>query len=571
MVGTATVVGLWGLFLVWLSEPFNPWYFLAYAGPVFVAQAVFTYQRDRIDATLFAPAVLLSGMGLIMVARLAPQLLGRQLCAYLLGLVGFGCLSLFGAKMPLKKMGRPLGLLGAGLLFVTALFGVQAGGSRAWLHFSSFTFQPTELFKLLLILYLVAHVSKEGTPVVLRDRRGFFSYRDLWGPPFGLWLCSLLALGLQRDLGGVLLISGIFWGMLYLVDGRWTTLLAGGALGFVGLLLATYLFPHGRTRLADWLSLWRERNLPPVVARILCRCRGRFYRHGLRIGTTPFHSSGTYRFRAHGPLGRVRVVGRCGFAGDLCADAYLLVQKGSARPAGAGASAVCWSSPDARVTDSVHCGWQSGAAAPDGHYPALCQLWRQFPGRIVVCPWFSGGPPRGEPTMAGTIKGLNRLGKLFIGCILMLILAGGFFQVVWAPSLARSAGNPRIQTLREQIIRGGIFDYQGRVLAQAGVSSGRYTGPRSLGAIVGYDHRVLGQSGLEQAYDQHLLGLTGASLYLCQWRLFKGEKHYGNHLRLTIDVGTTDCRGGPRGPEGSGDFGPTSVPCLGILSQFRSQ
>ena len=138
--------------------------------------------------------------------------------------------------------------------------------------------------------------------------------------------------------------------------------------------------------------------------------------------------------------------------------------------------------------------------------------------------------------MAGTIKGLNRLGKLFIGCILMLILAGGFFQVVWAPSLARSAGNPRIQTLREQIIRGGIFDYQGRVLAQAGVSSGRYTGPRSLGAIVGYDHRVLGQSGLEQAYDQHLLGLTGASLYLCQWRLFKGEKHYGNHLRLTIDV-----------------------------------
>ena len=138
--------------------------------------------------------------------------------------------------------------------------------------------------------------------------------------------------------------------------------------------------------------------------------------------------------------------------------------------------------------------------------------------------------------MAGTIKGLNRLGKLFIGCILMMILAGGFFQVVWAPSLARSAGNPRIQTLREQIIRGGIFDYQGRVLAQAGVSSGRYTGPRSLGAIVGYDHRVLGQSGLEQAYDQHLLGLTGASLYLCQWRLFKGEKHYGNHLRLTIDV-----------------------------------
>ena len=289
MVGTATVVGLWGLFLVWLSEPFNPWYFLAYAGPVFVAQAVFTYQRDRIDATLFAPAVLLSGMGLIMVARLAPQLLGRQLCAYLLGLVGFGCLSLFGAKMPLKKMGRPLGLLGAGLLFVTALFGVQAGGSRAWLHFSSFTFQPTELFKLLLILYLVAHVSKEGTPVVLRDRRGFFSYRDLWGPPFGLWLCSLLALGLQRDLGGVLLISGIFWGMLYLVDGRWTTLLAGGALGFVGLLLATYLFPHGRTRLADWLSLWRGEGIyHQLLQGFYAAAAGGFTGTGLGLGQPHF-------------------------------------------------------------------------------------------------------------------------------------------------------------------------------------------------------------------------------------------------------------------------------------------
>jgi peptidoglycan glycosyltransferase len=116
-----------------------------------------------------------------------------------------------------------------------------------------------------------------------------------------------------------------------------------------------------------------------------------------------------------------------------------------------------------------------------------------------------------------------------------MILAGGFFQVLWAPSLATSVGNPRVQLAREQILRGGIFDYSGRALALPGDHQMRYVGPISLAAIVGYSDLILGQSGLEKAYDRVLLGLDGLSFYLYQWRVHQGQSHYGGHIITTID------------------------------------
>ncbi|MGI6164890.1 MAG: FtsW/RodA/SpoVE family cell cycle protein [Limnochordia bacterium] len=281
----AILVGSLGMFSVWLLQPFNPWFFLLYIGPTAVGFCMLYGRQDRIDPLLFAPAVLLCGVGLTMVARLAPGLLWRQLVAYLVGLCSYLLLSIWGGRIRWERFGYLWGLLGALLLLGTSLFGVRVGGSRAWIRFLGFSFQPIELFKLLLILFLVASLTEESTSIVLRERRGLFAHMSLWGPSLLLWLLGVLALGIQRDLGGMILLSGIFWGTIYVAEGRLATVLIGLFLGLGGFTLSYCLFPHVQSRLGNWLDLWRgDQVYHQLQQGLFAAASGGFTGTGLGLG-----------------------------------------------------------------------------------------------------------------------------------------------------------------------------------------------------------------------------------------------------------------------------------------------
>ena len=124
------------------------------------------------------------------------------------------------------------------LLATTLLFGVNPSGAgeRLWLGAFGLYFQPSELLKLLLIIYLAAY---------LADRREIPRRGALWpavlGPMLLMIGLALVLLAWQEDLGAALLFYLTALAMLYLAWGRLEHVLIGGLM-FVPVVAAGGLF-----------------------------------------------------------------------------------------------------------------------------------------------------------------------------------------------------------------------------------------------------------------------------------------------------------------------------------------
>ncbi len=100
------------------------------------------------------------------------------------------------------------------------MIGEPINGSRLWIHFGSLQFQPGELGKIALIVFLAAY---------LRERREVLAQGRLkdWGPLLVIWGAAMLLLFVTNDLGSALLYYGIFLAMVYVATARLSFVAAG--------------------------------------------------------------------------------------------------------------------------------------------------------------------------------------------------------------------------------------------------------------------------------------------------------------------------------------------------------
>ena len=77
--------------------------------------------------------------------------------------------------------------------------GYQVGGARRWLRFGPFNFQPTELLKLVLIVYVASYLDRKPG-LVTQFYRGVL-------PSFTVMGVFLALVVLQPDFGTVVLIA----------------------------------------------------------------------------------------------------------------------------------------------------------------------------------------------------------------------------------------------------------------------------------------------------------------------------------------------------------------------------
>src|SRR5262249_18484014 len=104
--------------------------------------------------------------------------------------------------------------------------GERVNGARLWVHVGPLQFQPGELAKICLILFLAGYL-REKREVVAQGR-----LKDL-GPLVAIWGAAMLVIVQTNDLGSALLNFGIFLAMLYVATDRALYVVAGLAL-FVG-------------------------------------------------------------------------------------------------------------------------------------------------------------------------------------------------------------------------------------------------------------------------------------------------------------------------------------------------
>lgn len=216
-------------------------------------------RRHKPDYALVLITSLLLIFGAVVVYTISPaldqpSLLYRQLMHIGLAAVAFGVASV----VPLnwwRKVHLPILAVGiaTSLLLLVPGLSIEVNGATRWLNLGELSFQPAELLKFGLVIYLAVWLSERR-----RTGRLNQSHDTLVPAIITTAVLGLMVAGLQKDLGTMISIAGIILSMLYISGLKLSHLLK-----FVGVLTgagvaATLLFPHRIARLATFIDPSRD-------------------------------------------------------------------------------------------------------------------------------------------------------------------------------------------------------------------------------------------------------------------------------------------------------------------------
>lgn len=261
--------------------------FLLFLG-LSVGMSMWAPQTDQLILPLVA---LLAGLSLLLMARLEPALLG-VLCEARDGST-FSCYAGIDAKqsvwvtvsvgvlatilfvpwddlfrrylrtslMDWLDHHRYVWLaLGIGLIVFTFFGGVDPNNSgvKAWFNLGFFYFQPSELLKIILVIFLASYLDEHREVVARGYQLGPLTLPPLpyLVPLVGMWGIAMGLIIFQRDLGAALMLFSVFLAMLYVATGSGMYVVAGLTAFAGGSYLLYNVVGIVKTRVSIWLDPW---------------------------------------------------------------------------------------------------------------------------------------------------------------------------------------------------------------------------------------------------------------------------------------------------------------------------
>jgi len=228
-------------------------YAVFFLGLYLAAHIVARFTVPRADPYLLPLAGLLTAVGLTEIYRLGPANAFKQGLWIVISVAVFAA-TLIGLRRDYRVLESYKYLFGVGaiaLLFMPLLPGVgqTVNGARLWVRAGGLQFQPGELGKVALIVFLAAY---------LREKREVLAQGRLkdWGPLLVIWGAAMMVLFVTSDLGSALLYYGIFLGMLYVATARVAFVAVGLGLFLAGSAAVYEGTPHVRDRVTNWLHPW---------------------------------------------------------------------------------------------------------------------------------------------------------------------------------------------------------------------------------------------------------------------------------------------------------------------------
>jgi cell division protein FtsW (lipid II flippase) len=148
------------------------------------------------------------------------------------------------------------GVAAVALLLLPSVPGIgeRVNGVRLWIDLGWIQFQPGELAKIFLIVFLAGYL-REKREVLAQGRLKDF------GPLLVIWGAAMLVIVQTNDLGSALLNFGIFLAMVYVATGRALYVAAGLTLFVGGAALLYNAIQHVQDRVTIWLHPWTDERV----------------------------------------------------------------------------------------------------------------------------------------------------------------------------------------------------------------------------------------------------------------------------------------------------------------------
>jgi len=153
--------------------------------------------------------------------------------------------------------------------------GVSRGGARRWLMLPGFAFQPAEMAKLAVVLYL-AHSMAKKEEMIRTFSVGVLPHLIVAGGVLG-------ALLLEPDFGTALILTMLLYLMLFVGGARVHHLLATGLMALPVLIYAMLKAEYRLRRLMTFMDPWREASSSgfQVIQSLIAFGSGQLWGRGL--------------------------------------------------------------------------------------------------------------------------------------------------------------------------------------------------------------------------------------------------------------------------------------------------
>nr|MBA3431685.1 FtsW/RodA/SpoVE family cell cycle protein [Actinomycetota bacterium] len=219
------------------------------------------------DPLLLPLSAILNVLGLAAVYRLDPKGFGpTQVTWTAVGVACFiGVLVVLKDHQTLSRYKYIFGFLGVVLLMIPATpLGTEINGAKLWVRLGPFSFQPGELAKISLVIFLAAYLAERKELLAIASKQVMgFHVPDLkhFGPLLVMWGLSLAVMFYEKDLGSSLLFFSIFLVMLYIATARVVYVAFGTALFMVGAFAGYRIFEHVQVRVKTWIDVFNPKYI----------------------------------------------------------------------------------------------------------------------------------------------------------------------------------------------------------------------------------------------------------------------------------------------------------------------
>jgi len=212
------------------------------------------------DPFLFPLVALLAAFGLVVIYRMDAEFARDQANWFVLGLIAFAATIVFLRDYHvLERYRYVIASVGIALLLLPRLplIGAQTNDAFLAVDLGPLTFQPTEISKLCIVIFLASYLREKREVLVVGARRVLgvtLPPLKHLGPLLVVWGLAMLMLIVIRDLGSSLMFFGAFLALIYVATARISFVVIGLLMFLLGAWFFSATVGHVGERFDVWLD-----------------------------------------------------------------------------------------------------------------------------------------------------------------------------------------------------------------------------------------------------------------------------------------------------------------------------